>query len=273
MKIKEYESHISHAINQVIDYMPRLALTIVTLVVGLYLIRLLIKFLDKTFKARHVDPTLTPFLKSVIGIALRIMLFIMVAGMIGIETTSLLTMLGAASLAVGLALQGSLSNLAGGVLILILKPFKAGHIIESSGVTGTVEAIQLFYTVIKTPQGQRITIPNGSLSNSVIKNVSHYGERRIDLTYGISYNSNIKTAKETIEKIIAAEPKILKDHPINIYVEELTDVSVNIKVHIWVNVDDYSNVLFTITENIKHAFDGNGIVFSFPQKTIVAAKQ
>lgn len=268
MEIEVYENYIIHGVQLMMTYLPKLLLAIITLLVGLWLIGKLIKIIDKTFQVKEIDPTLTPFLKGIIRIVLKVMLFIMVATMVGIETSSLLAILGAASLAVGLALQGSLSNLAGGVLILILRPFKSGHTIESNGILGTVLEIQLFYTVIKTPQGQKITIPNGSLSNNIIKNISHFEERRIDLIFGIAYSSNIKLAKEIIEKVIENNSKILKDPEYKVFVDDLADSSVNLKVLIWVKQENYWEVLWQIKEDIKLAFDANGIQIPFPQRVI-----
>jgi small conductance mechanosensitive channel len=254
------------------SYLPKLLLAIFTLTIGLWLINSFIKFIDKTFKAKEVDPTLAPFLKGIIRIILKVMLFIMVATMVGIETSSLLAMLGAASLAIGLALQGSLANFAGGVLILILKPFKAGHVIESNGVLGTVLEIQLFYTLIKTPQGQKITIPNGSLSNSIIKNISHFEERRMDIVVGISYSSNIKVAKNVISKILDDDTRILKEPFYRVFVEDLADSSVNLKIQAWVKQEQYWDVVWEIKEKIKLAFDSNNIEIPFPQRVIHQAK-
>lgn len=268
MELKQYESYIQHGIELAITYFPKLMLALFTLIMGLWLINLFIRFLNATFEKREVDPTLTPFIKGIIRIVLKVMLFIMVASMIGIETSSLIAMLGAASLAIGLALQGSLANFAGGVIILILRPFKAGQYIQTNDWEGSVEGIQLFYTVIKTPQGQKITVPNGSLSNGTIKNISHYEERRIDMLFGISYSSNLKTAKQLLEKTISSHPLILQNAENKVFVEELADNGIKIRVWAWTKTDDYWKVIWEVREKIAIVFMENDIEMQLSEHPI-----
>jgi small conductance mechanosensitive channel len=253
---------------KLVDYGPRLLGAIIVLIVGISLVNRISSQLKKILTKREVDPSLVPFLGSLVGVTLKIVLFIMVATMIGVQTTSLLALVGSAGLAVGLALQGSLSNLAGGVLILILKPFRVDQFIEARGRMGTVKEIQLFYTIIETPQGQVITLPNGGLTNDVIVNFSKKPNRRMDLTFGISYTDDIDKARSIILEVIESDDRILKDPAPAIFVSNLGDSSVDFSVRVWAEQANAWPVHFAMIENVKKAFDKKGISIPFPQRDV-----
>jgi small conductance mechanosensitive channel len=252
----------------VITYGASLVLAIITLIVGLWIVKRLVKIMERTMNARNVDPSLKPFLLSVIGALLKVMLFISVAGMLGIEMTSFVAVLGGAALAVGLALQGSLSNFAGGVLILLLKPFKVGDFIEAGSYSGTVREIQIFYTYMTTVQNQEIIIPNGDLSNNAIKNYSFHDTRRMDLTFGIGYTDDMDKAKEILRSLVEAEPNILPEPAFDIFVEELADSSVNYRVRAWARTSEFWPIVNNFPEKVKKAFDAQGIGIPFPQMDV-----
>ena len=188
--------------------------------------------------------------------------------MIGIETTSLIAMLGAAGLAIGLALQGSLANFAGGVLILLFRPFKKGDVIEAQGYIGGVEEIQIFNTILKTPDNQRIIIPNGLLSNGCVKNINVEGTRRVDFVFGIGYDDDVVQAKAILMSLVEADERTLKDKGTDIWLGEHGDSSINLYLRPWVNSDDYWPYYFGMMEKVKLAFDKEGISIPYPQRDV-----
>ncbi|HMK06638.1 MAG TPA: mechanosensitive ion channel domain-containing protein, partial [Flavobacterium sp.] len=222
-EISFLESYTNKFIQALIDYSPKLIAALLLLFVGIWVIRIINKVSRKIMVKREVEPTLIEFLSDIIFWGLRIVLFIAVISKLGIESSSFVAILGAAGLAVGLSLQGSLSNFAGGMLIILFKPFKLGDTIEAQGVGGTVIDIQIFVTQLLTGNNQVIFIPNGALSNGTIINYSQLENRRTDLTIGISYDTNIKTAKDIITEILHQNPKILKHPAATVSVRELTD--------------------------------------------------
>lgn len=254
------------AIGLIMNYAPKLVLAIVTLIVGLWLINRVIGVMDKKLGAK--DPTLNKFLCGLIGAILKVMLLISVAGMIGIETTSFIAVIGAASLAVGLALQGSLSNFAGGVLILIFKHFKVGDTIEAQGFLGTVAEIRILYTVVNTFDNRRVVIPNGSLSNETLVNVSVYNTRRCDMTFGIHYDDDIDKAKAILQRLFDEDERSLKDPEPQISVGSLGDNSVNLMFRAWVATDNLWPYYWDMHEKVKKAFDEAGITIPFPQRDV-----
>jgi small conductance mechanosensitive channel len=201
-------------------------------------------------------------------IALLVFVVLAALGQLGIQTTSFIAVIGAAGLAIGLALQGSLSNFAAGFLMIIFRPFKVGDYIEGAGVAGTVEVIQIFTTQLKTPDNKTVIIPNAALTAGNITNYSAKGTRRVDLVFGIGYGDDIDHAKNVIMDVLAKEERILKDPATTIGVVELADSSVNFAVRPWVKADDYWNVYFNLTENIKKSFDSEGISIPFPQRDV-----
>ena len=252
-------------IAMVMEFGPKLLLTIITLLIGLWIIKHIVKLADKGMSKSKTDTTLAPFLKNLISWVLKILLFLSVASMVGIETTSFIAIFSAATLAIGLALQGSLSNFAGGVLLLIFKPYKIGDLIEAQGHLGVVKHIQIFNTILLNPQNKTIIVPNGAVASNSIINYSEEGLLRVDLTAGISYDSDIRKAKDVLMKVLVDNPKVLKDPAPFIGVSELGDSSVNFAVRPWTNVADYWDVFFTINEEIKYALDAAGISIPFPQ--------
>jgi small conductance mechanosensitive channel len=257
---------IDQAISLVMTYALKLVLAIITLVVGLWLINRFVRLLDKKLGAK--DPTLNKFLCGLIGAITKVMLLISVASMIGIETTSFIAVIGAAGLAIGLALQGSLANFAGGVLILMFKPFKVGDTIEAQGFLGAVTEIQILYTVVDTFDNRRIVIPNGSLSNTTLVNVSIYDKRRCDMTFGIHYNDDIDQAKAILQRLFDEDERSLKDPEPMICVGSLGDNSVNLMFRAWVATDDLWPYYWGMQEKVKKAFDKKGITIPYPQQDV-----
>lgn len=260
--------YIQKAIDLVIEYGPKLLLAIIVLIVGLWLIKFIVRGFKKALEKGDVDLSIRKFLINIAGILLKVLLLISVASMVGIATTSFVAILGAAGLAVGLALQGSMANFAGGVIILIFKPFKVGDLIDAQGYLGTVNGINIFTTVLKTPDNKTVVIPNGILSNGSMVNLSTEGIRRVDLVFGIGYNDDIKKTKQVLKNIVEANEKILKEPEPIIAVGELADSSVNFKVLIWCNTSDYWDVFFDMHEKVKLTFDEAGIGIPFPQRDI-----
>ncbi|MCA1752343.1 MAG: mechanosensitive ion channel [Flavobacteriales bacterium] len=251
-----------------IAYGGRIVLAILFLIIGLWLIKRLVRTVSRNMEKRNVNESLRPFLRSLLGAVLKIMLFISVATMVGVEMTSFIAVLGAAGLAVGLALQGSLSNFAGGVLILVLKPFQVGDFIDDGTHSGTVREIQIFYTYLTTFQKQEVIIPNGKLSNNAIKNFSFHDIRRIDLTFGISYKSDIDTAKAILSRLMQEDERFLTDPAPLVFVEMLNNSSVDLRFRVWAKNEDFWDLTNGMPEKVKKAFDKEGISIPFPQRDV-----
>lgn len=253
---------------QVIEYLPKLALALLTLAAGLWLIKQFVKFIGRIMEARKVDESLRPFFSTIISIVLKVLLLISVMGMIGIEMTSFIALLGAVGLSIGMALSGSLQHFAGGVLLLIYKPFVKEDFIEAQGHKGTVKELRIFNTVLHTLDNKVVFIPNGPLSTGTIVNYSREPQRRIDSVFSISYGSDIKKAKDIISGVIEANSKILKDPIPVIGVKELAASSVVLESRVWVNTADLVELGFYMNEAVKNAFDSNGIIMPFPQMDV-----
>jgi small conductance mechanosensitive channel len=247
-------------IKVLIDYSPKLISAFLILFVGIYVIGLISRLIRKIMAKRDLDPTLTNFLSDILLWVLRVLLFVTFISKLGIETSSFVAILGAMGLAVGLSLQGSLSNFAGGMLIIVFKPFKVGDVIEAQGSIGTVNEIQIFVTKLISANNQTIFIPNGSLSNGVITNYSMQGFRKADLTISISYDTDIKKAKDIITEVLKNNPKILKTPEAEVSVKNLTDSSIQLAVRPWANNEDFWGVYADTLEGCKVAFDAAGIV-------------
>ena len=244
---------------------PKVLMVIVLFFFGLWVIKRIESGLRKVMTKRKLDPSLIPFLVTMIDIGLKVLLIITLAGLLGFPTTSFVAILGAAGLAVGLALQGTLANFAGGVLILIFKPFRVGDLIEAQGEKGNVKEIQIFVTIINTPENKTVIIPNGAISNGNITNYTVEGVIRVDLTFGISYDSDIRKAKEVLLKIMQNHPKVLKDPAPFVGVSALADSSVNLAVRPYTHPNDYWDVYFAVYEAGKIALDEAKITIPFPQ--------
>jgi len=222
------------------------------------------KMLDK----RNVDPTITGFVRNLVYMGLLVFVIIAALGQLGIQTTSFIAILGAAGLAIGLALQGSLANFAAGFLMIIFKPFKVGDYIEAGGSAGTVEVIQIFTTTLRTPDNKTVIIPNAGVTGGNIVNWTVKGTRRVDMGFGIGYEDDIDKAKQIIIDVLSKDDRILKDPPMQIAVSELADSSVNFVVRPWATVSDYWGIYFDAMENIKKAFDEAGISIPYPQQDV-----
>ncbi len=268
MAVSQMEMLYMKAYELGLEYAPRLALAIVTLIIGLWLIRVIGKVLQASMEQSKVDPTLVPFLNSLTSWSLKVLLFVSVASMIGIATTSFIAVLGAAGLAVGLALQGSLANFAGGVLIMVFKPYKVGDLIETEGQLGVVKEVQIFNTIIISPQNKQIIIPNGVVSNGPIVNYTAEGVIRVDLSIGIAYNEDIAKAKSVIMAVMDKHEKVLSTPAPFVGVSEMADSSVNLAVRPQCKPEFYWDVFFDINEQMKIALDDNSITIPFPQRDV-----
>lgn len=251
-----------------IDHGPGLLGALLVLVFGLWVIRILSRAFGRFLNKRKIEESLKPFLRTIINILLKVLLFISVLSMLEVEMTSFIAILGAAGLAIGLALSGTLQNFAGGVLILLLKPFKVGDFIDAIGFTGTVSEIQIFNTILKTPDNKTIILPNGSLVNASMTNYSTQETRRVDWTFGIAYGEKVEKAEEIIHKLINADDRILVDPAPFSGLIALADSSVNIVVRVWVKSADYWNVYFDLNRSVYNAFNKEGISIPFPQMDV-----
>lgn len=248
-----------------VNHGPKVLMVIVLFFVGLWVIKRIESGMRKVMTKRGFDSSLIPFLVTMTDITLKLLLVVSLAGMLGFETTSFIAILGAAGLAVGLALQGTLANFAGGVLILIFKPFRVGDLIEAQGEKGNVKEIQIFVTIITTPENKTVIIPNGAISNGNITNYTVQGVIRVDMTFGISYDSDIRKAKEVLLNIMVNHPKTLKDPAPFVGVSALADSSVNLAVRPYTHPNDYWDVYFDVYEAGKIALDEAGVTIPFPQ--------
>lgn len=254
--VKNYSEGFMKAL---LEYSPKLISALVILIVGLYAIRFFNRLAKKIMVKRNLDPTLSKFLADILIWVLRVLLFVTFISKLGIETSSFVAILGAAGLAVGLSLQGSLSNFAGGMLIILFKPFRVGDTIEAQGVIGTVTEIQIFVTKLLTANNQTIFIPNANLSNGIITNYSISGIRRLDLVFSLSYNTDIKLAKETVLQVMQNHDKILKSPEPMVLVRDLTDSAIHLAIRPWTKNEDFGAVSSDILENCKAAFEEKGI--------------
>ena len=245
----------------------RVVLALVFFIIGMQCIKLLRKIIRKSLERANADVGVTQFLDSFIKVGTYAILIMLIATSFGVDATSIIAVFGSAGVAIGLALQGSLSNLAGGVLILILKPFKVGdYIIEDTNKNeGTVTEIQIFYTKLTTPDNKTIILPNGTLANSSLTNVTHAPYRRNEIKIGISYESDIKTAKKVLQDILDNDESVLQDKDKDVFVDDLADSSVVIGVRCWFLNDDYWRGRWRLIEEAKYKLEENGIVIAYPQ--------
>lgn len=251
-----------------LSYGGPLVLAMLVLVVGLWLSGWLSRRVDQRMERLGVEVTLRSFLRSFIALALKVMVVITVASMLGVATTSFIAVLGAAGLAIGLALQGSLSNFAGGVLLILFKPYKVGDFVEMQGISGSVVSIQILNSVLRTPDNKMVYVPNGPVANGNIINYSSESTRRVDMQFGISYGCDIDLAKNTLRELLQADERVLKDPAALIVVGELADNSVNLTVRAWTATSDYWGVYFDMQEAVKKRFDAVGLIIPFPQRDV-----
>ena len=264
------QEYLQNAMPGLISFLIQLVITIVILLIGSKIIKMITKMLRRSLERGSAEAGVISFVCSLTKYVLYFLLIMMILSGFGVTTGSVVALLGSAGFTLGLALQGSLANFAGGVLILILKPFKVGdYIIESAGGNeGTVVGITIFYTKLSTVDNKQILIPNGSLSNTTIVNVSAMENRKLDLRIGVSYEANLAKTKEVLRQVVDANELILKDEPIDIFVSELGESSVEMGVRVWVKNEDYWTIRWKMTEDIKNALDANEISIPYPQMDV-----
>jgi small conductance mechanosensitive channel len=260
--------HLEQFYDLAIKYGLQILLALVTLIIGLWIIKIINNAIRKKMEKSKMDETLRSFLLPIISILLKILLIISVISMIGVEMTSFVAILAAAGFAIGMALSGSLQNFAGGIMIVLFKPFKVGDFIDAQGHMGTVREIQIFNTILKTPDNKTIIIPNGGLSTNSMTNFSAEPRRRVDFTFGIGYSDDIDKARKVLKGLIDADERILKDPEPVIVVSSLGDSSVDFTVRVWAEAANYWDIYFDMTENVKKTFDENGISIPFPQSDV-----
>ena len=251
-----------------VDFAFNLVKAIAIFYFGKLLVGLIVRTLRKIMLTQEIEDTLENFVLTLIRAILMIIVLIAAIGALGVQTTSFVAIVGAAGLAVGLALQGSLSNFASGVLIVLFKPYKIGDFVEAAGIAGVVEEVEILTTVFKTGDKKRVIVPNGQVMGSVITNYSANPTRRVDMVVGVSYDDDLDKVRATLEELVAAEDRILDEPAHKIAVSELADSSVNFVVRPWVKTEDYWGVMFDLTEAIKKRFDKEGISFPFPQQDV-----
>lgn len=254
-------------------YGSSIGLAALTLLVGLWFTGWLARRIDEHMERLAVEVTLRRFLKSVTNLVLKVLVLISVASMLGVSTTSFIAILGAAGLAIALALRDSLSNFSGGVLMILFKPYKVGDFVEMQGQGGTVQAIQILNTVLLTMDNKTVFIPNGPIINGTIINHSNEPNRRVDINLSIGYGSSIDVARKTLLNILDADPRVLSDPEPNVVVVELGESAVMLRVRAWVNAADYWPVFFEVQEQAKKAFDLAGVTIPYPQRTIHLVQQ
>ena len=267
-QITQVSNYLDKIVTFFIDYGPRLLGAILVLIVGFWIIKIITKAFVRLMHKRKLDPSLIPFLRSLVNVLLKILVIISVMGMIGIEMTSFIAILGAAGLAVGLALSGTLQNFAGGVILMIFKPFKVGDFIEAQGYLGTVKGINIFTTHLNTVDKKVVIIPNGGLSTSSLTNFSAEPQRRVDWTFGIAYGDDMDNFKKAITDFINEDSRILKEPEPFMALSELGDSSVNFTVRVWVNSPDYWGVFFDMNEKVYKRFGDYNLNIPFPQMDI-----
>lgn len=269
-EVKNFHIYLEKYGQKLIDFLPNLVTALVIFVIGLWIVKIINRIIIKFFERKSYDPTLEHFIASLINWGLKILLFVVVVNQLGVESASLVAIIGAAGLAIGLALQGSLANFAGGVLILFLRPFKVGDFISAQGVDGTVKEISIFTTKLLTTGNQLAVIPNGKLSNETIINFTEEGIRKEMLTFGISYNSDIKTAKDILLALATEQDAIFKDeeHAPQVVVTELADSSVNLSLRYWTHIDNFWAARFFTLEEGKKRLEAAGIEIPFPQRDV-----
>ena len=254
--------------NFIYDYSPKIVGAVLTLIIGFWIAGWLTRMVKNMMAKRGVDASIRPFLGSLVSTGLKILVLLSVAQKFGIETTSFVAIFGAMAFAIGMALQGSLGHFASGVMILVFKPFRVGDLVELGGKVGVVDEISVFNTVLLTPDNKKVIIPNGVVTSGVIINISGQGEIRVDMTYGIGYSDDIDKARAIIQQVADSCPQVDHEKPVDIFISELADSSVNFAVRPWCNSDYYWDVYFYMHENIKKSFDKEGVSIPFPQMDV-----
>jgi small conductance mechanosensitive channel len=250
------------------EYGIKLLAALAIFIIGKFIAKRITNLISRVMTKSEVDPIIIGFTSSITYIALMAFIIVAALGQLGIQTTSFIAILGAAGLAIGLALQGSLANFAAGFLMIIFRPFKVGDFIDGAGVSGTVKAIHIFTTTLTTPDNKTIIVPNGKLGNDNIVNYSTQTNRRVDLTVGVAYDADLKEVRSILEDIVNKDDRVLRDPAHQIAVAELADNSVNFVVRLWVKKEDYWDVFFDTNETVKLRFDDAGIGIPFPQRDV-----
>lgn len=269
-QISRTQEYIDRYLPSVLSFGLRLLFAVIVFLVGARLIKLLRKFIRRSMERAGADVGLMQFLDSLLKVIFYFVLIMLIASGFGVDTTSVMALVGSAGLTIGLAFQGSLSNFAGGVLLLLIKPFKVGDYIiyVADNLEGTVTEVQMFYTTLLTADNRRVVIPNGVLSNNSLVNVTAQDKRRLDIDVGIGYDSDLKLAKELCEKLLNQEEKILDDQEHIVVVDSLADSAVMLKLRFWVRPEDYWTTKWKITEDVKLLFDANGIEIPYNQMDV-----
>ena len=266
---EQISSIIEKLISGSINLGARILGALIIIIIGKLIINWLNKLFANLLQRRKVEASIQGFLKSIVNIILLVMLFLAVIGQLGIQLTSFAALLASAGVAIGMALSGNLSNFAGGIIILIFRPYKVGDYIEAStGASGTVADIQIFHTVLTTPDNKTVFAPNGAMSSAVVTNYNKKSTRRIEFIFGVDYGTDFNVAREVLLEIIQKDERILQDPAPLVVLGELADSSVNIKVRVWVESSDYWNVHFDMNKNVYATFNERGINFPFPQVTV-----
>ncbi len=247
------------------EYGIEITIALVTLIIGWIIINIIARVVGNVLKKRDLDLSLQRFLVGIVKVSLRVMLIISIAGMVGFKTTSFIAVLGALSLAIGLALQGTLQNFAGGVIILLLKPFQTGDFIEANGSMGTVEAVSLFFTTLMTTDNKQILIPNGQISNTKVTNFTKKDRRRVELVIGISYGDDVKKARDLVIDMLKSDERVIAEPEPTVALSSLGDNSVDLTIRFWAKIEDFWPLHFGMQEKIYEEFPKNGINFPFPQ--------
>ncbi len=264
--------NMNQALEKLIDFSidagKDILVAVLIYVIGRFIIKYINKLIAKIMEKRKLETSVQTFLRSLLNILLNLILAFAIIGKLGVETTSFAALLASAGVAIGMALSGNLSNFAGGLIILVFKPFKVGDYIEGAGVSGTVQEIQIFHTILVTPDNRVIFAPNGSLSSNAVINYSKKDIRRVDFTFGVEYNEDFEKVKAVVQRIIDSDSRILKNPPFVIEIGALSASSVDITVRVWVKSSDYWDVFFWMNRTVYATFNKEGIGFPFPQLTI-----
>lgn len=267
-KTEYIQELIEKGLNYCIDGGKSIVIAILIYFVGKTLISLINRMLSGVMERKNVDPAIQSFLKSLVNIILMVLLIVSVVGALGVNTTSFAALLASAGVAVGMALSGNLQNLAGGIVILLFRPFKVGDFIEAQGVSGTVNEIQIFHTILTTGDNKKIYLPNGSLSSNNIVNYSKEERRRVEFVVGVDYGEDVEKVRRVLREIVDADERVLQEPAPFIVLGELAESSVNITMRVWVKSENYWGVFFDTNEKIYNEFNRRGINFPYPQLTI-----
>lgn len=267
------EKYTEQLISLAINYAQKILLATLTLIIGLWIINKFVSFVGSVLRAKHVEETVIPFLKSLIDVLLKVVLLVSIASIFGIETTSFVAIIGAAGLAIGLALQGSLSHFASGVMLLIFKPYKVGDLVTIAGFTGEVVEVQVFNTVLQTLDNKKIIIPNASVTSGPITNISGQGKIRVDMQFAVSSSENIDKVKKVVQQVSDSCPYVLKDSQTDILVNGLEIGIIKFDVRPWCKSENYWDTYYFMQENIKRQFDAQGVLAPMPAMSVTLANK